>query len=289
MFNEFGIKTDLLSVPEYADEIFANYKKQSNQVLPSNLSNAKPIGKFWMPDANYMIKQTDINEKMRRILIDWLIKVHYKFKLLPETLYLTINIIDRFLSKEIVTRKVLQLIGVTAMHIAWKYEEIYPPEANDFVYITDNAYTKKELLDMEYSILKTLNFDLTFVSAFRFLERFWAITCCEHLQQTAYKHMNNSLVDYSIIKYPPEVLAAGALYLAQAIERKSSQKAFHQNSTHSLTSTHLMMRQRENSSYDSRTNILIKLWKESSSSENEIKKWAIDINIQSKSKPELSE
>jgi hypothetical protein len=71
-----------------------------------------------MPNSNYMANQQDINEKMRRILVDWLLKVHGKFKLLPETLYLTINIIDRYLSYETVTRKVLQLIGVTAMHIA---------------------------------------------------------------------------------------------------------------------------------------------------------------------------
>jgi len=71
-----------------------------------------------MPDSQYMIKQNDINEKMRRILIDWMLKVHQKFKLLPETLFLTVNIIDRYLSQEMVTRKTLQLIGVTAMHIA---------------------------------------------------------------------------------------------------------------------------------------------------------------------------
>ena len=112
------MKTDVLAVPEYVDEIFVNYRKQANQVLPSNSSKARPIGKFWMPNVDYMLKQTDINEKMRRILVDWLIKVHLKFKLLPETLYLTVNIIDRYLSKELVTRKVLQLIGVTAMHIA---------------------------------------------------------------------------------------------------------------------------------------------------------------------------
>lgn len=71
-----------------------------------------------MPKSDYMEKQSDINPKMRSILIDWLIKVHKKFKLLPETLYLTVNIIDRYLSLEVVSRKILQLIGVTAMHIA---------------------------------------------------------------------------------------------------------------------------------------------------------------------------
>lgn len=78
-----------------------------------------------------MKSQTDINEKMRGILIDWLTEVHLKFKLLPETHYLTVNIIDRFLDKTNVHRSKLQLVGVTSMLIACKYEEIYPPETRD--------------------------------------------------------------------------------------------------------------------------------------------------------------
>jgi len=79
------------------------------------------------PEYGYMKKQRDINEKMRAILIDWLIEVHYKFKLNPDTLFVTCNIIDRYLSKEQVKRQHLQLVGVTAMLIASKYEDIYPP------------------------------------------------------------------------------------------------------------------------------------------------------------------
>lgn len=164
-------KLDVLTVPEYVDEIFENEKAREKITQESGKKKPNQPRKFWMPNSKYMLNQPDINEKMRRILVDWLLKVHGKFKLLPETLYLTINIIDRYLSSEKVTRKVLQLIGVTAMHIACKYEEIYPPEASDFVYITDNAYSKKELLDTEYKILKILNFNLTFVSAYRHLER----------------------------------------------------------------------------------------------------------------------
>src|SRR3569833_1886307 len=96
-----------------------------------------------------MEKQEDINEKMRSILVDWLVEVHLKFKLVPESLYLTVNLIDRYLEKEQVNRQKLQLIGVTAMLIACKYEEIYPPIVKDFVYLTDNAYTKEEILLME--------------------------------------------------------------------------------------------------------------------------------------------
>ena len=91
-----------------------------------------------------MSTQTDINDKMRAILIDWLVEVHLKFKLMPETLYLTVNLIDRFLSKKPVTRKNLQLVGVTAMLVASKYEEIWAPEVRDFVYISDKAYTRDQ-------------------------------------------------------------------------------------------------------------------------------------------------
>ena len=96
-----------------------------------------------------MRNQQDINEKMRAILVDWIIEVHLKFKLLPETLFITVSLIDRYLEQIQIKRTNLQLVGVTAMLIASKYEEIYAPEVRDFVYITDNAYTKEEILLME--------------------------------------------------------------------------------------------------------------------------------------------
>jgi G2/mitotic-specific cyclin-B, other len=93
----------------------------------------------------YMENQGYINERMRSILVDWLVEVHLKFKLVPETLYLTVNLIDRFLEKEEVSRPRLQLVGVTSLLIASKYEEIYPPELRDLVYICDKAYTKQDV------------------------------------------------------------------------------------------------------------------------------------------------
>lgn len=93
----------------------------------------------------FMETQRHINERMRSILIDWLVEVHLKFKLVPETLYLTVNLIDRFLEKEEVSRPKLQLVGVTSLLIASKYEEIYPPELRDLVYICDRAYTRQEV------------------------------------------------------------------------------------------------------------------------------------------------
>src|SRR6056300_1755735 len=107
-----------------------------------------------------MIIQSDINCKMRAILIDWLVEVHLKFKLMPETLFLTTNLIDRYLELKAVTRKNLQLVGVTAMLIASKYEEIWAPEVRDFVYISDRAYTREQILACEKGLLNELAFEL---------------------------------------------------------------------------------------------------------------------------------
>ena len=93
----------------------------------------------------FMENQPHINERMRSILIDWLVEVHLKFKLVPETLYLTTNLIDRYLERQEVSRPKLQLVGVTSLLIASKYEEIYPPELRDLVYICDRAYTRSEV------------------------------------------------------------------------------------------------------------------------------------------------
>jgi len=119
-----------------------------------------------------MVHQTEINDKMRAILVDWLIEVHSKFKMQKETLFITITIIDKFLEKTKVSKSRLQLVGVSSLLIASKYEEIYPPELKDFVYITDRAYTKQDVLEMEFLILSTLSFDITFPTSLRFLERY---------------------------------------------------------------------------------------------------------------------
>lgn len=181
----------------------------------------KTEGQF-LPTLGYMKIQPDINERMRGILVDWLIEVHLKFKLVPETLYLTINLIDRYLEIEPVKRDKLQLVGVTAMLIACKYEEIYPPEVKDFVYITDNAYTKQEIQDMEYVMLKKFNFNVTVISPYRFIERLTKLSQDnEALFFLAQYMLELALVEYKMIKYKPSILASGAIYLAHKIMGKS--------------------------------------------------------------------
>lgn len=173
---------------------------------------------LYLPKIGFMKIQDDINERMRAILIDWLVEVHLKFKLVPETLYLTVNLIDRYLEIEQVKRDKLQLVGVTAMLIACKYEEIYPPEVKDFVYITDNAYTKQEIQDMEYLMLKKFDFNVTVISSFRFIERFVRLAQeTDDIFYLAQYVIELALVEYKMIKYKPSLLASGAIYLARKI------------------------------------------------------------------------
>lgn len=160
---------------------------------------------------------------MRAILIDWLVDVHLKFKLLPETLYITVNLIDRYLEKERVARNKLQLIGVTCMLIAAKYEEIYPPELKNFVYITDNAYSRKEVLQMEYNILSKLGFDVTFPSCFRFLERFAKLFAVKDTTfSLAHYYLDVAALDYRMLTFAPSQVSATALYMACKVTESSA-------------------------------------------------------------------
>jgi cyclin B len=189
-----------LAVTEYVNDIFSYWFRvePDTQVAP-----------------NYMLIQTDINDKMRAILIDWLVEVHLKFKLMPETLFLTHNLIDRFLSKKVVTRKNLQLVGVTAMLLASKYEEIWAPEVRDFVYISDKAYTREQILDMEKQMLNTLGFHLTVPTPYQFLSRFYkAAGADKQFQLLASFIVESSLPDYSMLKFPASLTAAAATYVA---------------------------------------------------------------------------
>lgn len=172
-----------------------------------------------LPRPDYMDAQFDVNPKMRAILVDWLVEVHMKYKLKMETLFLTINLIDRFLDKRQTSRKKLQLVGVTTMLIAAKFEEIYPPEIRDFVYITDNAYTKEDILMMEVSILTALKFVLCVPTVAHFLERYQRINHCAEAHRHLMQYLLElSLLEYKMIRYAPSHLAAAALFLR---DRKS--------------------------------------------------------------------
>lgn len=156
-----------------------------------------------------------VTVKMRAVLIDWLIQVHLKFHLLQETLYLCVQIIDAYLMAQDVPKMQLQLVGVTAMFVASKYEEMYVPAIDDFVYMTDNTYTKAEIRQMEISILKTLNFMFCKPLPLHFLRRFSKAGQADPKQHTLAKYfMELSLHDAEFSSLDPSYLAACSLCLS---------------------------------------------------------------------------
>ncbi|KAF8412613.1 hypothetical protein HHK36_000582 [Tetracentron sinense] len=167
--------------------------------------------------------QKDINASMRAILIDWLVEVAEEYRLIPDTLYLTVNYIDRYLSGNVMNRQRLQLLGVACMMIAAKYEEICAPQVEEFCYITDNTYFKEEVLQMEAAVLNYLKFEMTAPTAKCFLRRFVrAAHGSNEIPSFQLECMANylaelSLIEYSMLCYAPSLVAASAIFLAKFI------------------------------------------------------------------------
>lgn len=162
-----------------------------------------------------MNQQVEITPLMRMILVDWLVEVHKKFVLVPDTLYLTITIIDRYLSRVRLAKSRLQLLGVTALLIASKYEEIHPPEVKDLVYITDRLYTCQDVIDMEVTILTELGFQISGPTAYPFLVRFLFVTRATPTAKIAANYyMERFLQEYDFVNHRPSVVAAAVVCLA---------------------------------------------------------------------------
>lgn len=195
------------SVREYAPDIIQQFFTKETKSLAV---------------ADYMDRQPDITAKMRMILMDWMIEVHLKYRLRPETLHLTVNLVDRYLSKVDINRKRLQLVGVVAMFIASKFEEITPPELKDWVYITDSAYTQDDVLRVECSMLQVLSFEIVVPTAAHFFDHFGAVNTCSpsHLSMAQYI-LELGLLDMRMLQYSASHVVAAAVMLSNEIWKRS--------------------------------------------------------------------
>ncbi|KAM3937588.1 cyclin-A2 [Leptodactylus fuscus] len=188
-------------VPDYAEEIHTYLREMEIKCKPK---------------SGYMQKQPDITNNMRAILVDWLVEVGEEYKLQNETLYLAVNYIDRFLSSMSVLRGKLQLVGTAAMLLAAKFEEIYPPEVAEFVYITDDTYNKKQVLKMEHLVLKVLSFDLAAPTILQYLNQYFRLHPVTPKVESLCLFLGElSLIDSDpFLRYLPSVIAAAAYTIA---------------------------------------------------------------------------
>ena len=156
---ELELDSNHVNEEEYMEEILDNfYTEEENNRFKIN--------------PNYFKLQTEINSKMRIILIDWLFEVNNKLKFREETFYTTIYIIDAYLSKKFIQRKKFQLLGVTALYIATKLNEIFSGSVKDYVFMTDRAYNEIDIISMESDICKTLNFNFLVPHCLSFFQIF---------------------------------------------------------------------------------------------------------------------
>ncbi|KAK4374352.1 hypothetical protein RND71_005029 [Anisodus tanguticus] len=180
------------------------------------------IEKKRRPLPDYVEKvQKDVTANMRGVLVDWLVEVAEEYKLLSDTLYLTVSYIDRFLSVSVIPRQRLQLLGVSSMLIAAKYEEISPPHVDDFCYITDDTFTKKDVVKMEADVLKCLKFEMGNPTTKTFIRRFTRVAQEDYknpdlqLEFLGHYLAELSLLDYNCVKFLPSLVAAAVIFLSR--------------------------------------------------------------------------
>lgn len=213
-----------------------------NEGTATHTSNTAQLYSYYA-SPHCLQYQPEVNEKMRMILIDWLIDVHLKFKLHHETVFLAVNLIDRYLScvntkhnpTTYVPRAQLQLVGVSAILLAAKYEEIWPPEVKECVHISANTYTREDIIKMERSICTALSFRLTVPTAYPFATRLLTVlesdaNCfgpeIEPVSSTVRKerfallrnavgyYLEHAMLDYKCLLFTPSQVGNAAVLLA---------------------------------------------------------------------------
>ncbi|KAI4356988.1 hypothetical protein L6164_000966 [Bauhinia variegata] len=187
-----------LAVVDYIEDIYKFYKLRES--CPHDYINSQP----------------EIDESLRATLVNWLVDVHSKLGFSHETLYLTISTIDRFLAVETVSRGELRLVGLSAMLIASKYEEVGAPGVDEFVDISDGLYTYEQIMEVERTIFRKLGWNLAVPTPYVFLVRFIKASIPdEKLENMAHFLSELGMTRYATIMYRPSMLAASAVLTAR--------------------------------------------------------------------------
>ncbi|SPN98896.1 related to G2/mitotic-specific cyclin 3 [Cephalotrichum gorgonifer] len=204
---------DLSMAAEYSEDIFQYMRELENKLLPN---------------AHYMDIQTEIQWSMRSVLMDWLVQVHHRFSLLPETLFLAVNYIDRFLSCKVVSLGKLQLVGATAILLAAKYEEINCPSLEEIVYMVDKGYTIEEVMKAERFMLTMLRWELGWPGPMSFLRRISKADDYDYETRTLAKYLIEvTIMDERFVGSPASFIAAGAHCLSRLLLRRGNWSPAH--------------------------------------------------------------
>ncbi|KOS16298.1 to g1 s-specific cyclin [Malassezia pachydermatis] len=176
-----------------------------------------------MPNIELMSVQPELHWFMRPYLVDFLIEIHQSFRLRPETLYLTMNLVDRYVSRRIVYKRHYQLVGCAALLIAAKFEDSKDrvPTVQELSQMCCNAYDPGAFTQMEGHVLSTLGWCLGHPTAESWLryEYSCAPPSVPSTHSVARFLLEVTLFHESFIPMLPSTLAAGAMLLARHICR----------------------------------------------------------------------
>jgi len=197
---------DVYQVSHYAMDIFNYYKERETMF---------PIG-------DYMDRQVCLTKWMRSLLVDWMVEIQESFELNHETLYLGVRLVDMYLDRVVVSKETLQLVGAAAMFVASKFDERIPPMIDDFLYICDGAYNRREMIRMEMNLLKVVKFNLGIPISYRFLRRYARCARITMPVLTLARYiLEFSLMDYDTMSVRESLKASASLYLALRMKKVS--------------------------------------------------------------------
>jgi hypothetical protein len=170
-----------------------------------------------------MNKQTKITSKMRQILIDWIFQFQVRYSLKEETSFLTVNLIDRFLSQTLVDKQQFKLLVASALFVSTKYTELFP--LRDLKQRT--GFTKEQILDMESLLLNTLNFNITSITVIPFLEIYLnKVKEDEEITKLSYFFAEISMLEIRLLQYLPSQIAFSSILIAMNLleEKEETEK-----------------------------------------------------------------
>lgn len=165
----------------------------------------------------FQFQDKSINEKRRKNVIELFFYYNFRWKLNPDSVYLAINILDRYINKKKIKKDEYELVAIAAFMIGSKYEDIYFPNAKVLSYMYSFRYNPDEILEKESDILSTLNYSLLYNSSFKILQLLYHISGIknENLYYFSELALEVSLTDLSIMEYSQRKRAVAAFLLAK--------------------------------------------------------------------------
>jgi len=210
-----------LTAAEYAKGIIAALRQQEA---------GRTVGDF-------MASQQNMTERMRAVLVEWLVEVNSKFELSESTFFLGVNLVDRFLATKAVKKTELQLLGSSCLWIASKYHDIYAPEVDDFVFISDEAFSTEQVVAMEEEVLKTLSFDLAVPTVLNYAERYSKISA-DYLKKERERKIiadlimycaEHSVLSYALCRRAPSLVGAACFVYSSLSTKVFTVGRFHED------------------------------------------------------------